>query len=94
MRKRKMFNMDEVNEWESIYNNMNDFSERRNSLLLSKIKNVESVMDEIIEVTYKKTTESWSNKRCYYYFQINKALDYFNARKDEGYEVSMRKVET
>lgn len=92
-----MFNswsMDELNEWERIQSNMNDFSERRNSLLLSKVLHVESNLDEIIEVNYKKASESWTNKRCFYNYQINLALDYFNARKNEGYEVSMKKVES
>lgn len=89
-----MFSMDELNEWERIMNKMGEFTEK-NSLLLSKVLTSDSEqLDSLIEITYKKPSEQWTNKRSFYYYEINKALDYFNARKEEGYEILMKKVES
>jgi hypothetical protein len=74
---------------------MNDFGERKNSLLLSNIlKSDDEILNETIEISYKKPSENWTNKRYFHYYQINQALDYYNSRKIEGYKVSMKKVES
>jgi hypothetical protein len=42
---------------------------------------------DLIEVQYGE------KKHRFYNFEIDKALDYFNEKKREGYEVVMRKIE-
>lgn len=76
--------MDELNEFETY---LDDLENKRMDNLLDKVKKI----DDRIEVTYSNENEL---SRCtFYYFEIDKALDFFNEKKREGYQVAMRKVE-
>jgi hypothetical protein len=57
-----------------------------------KLSELEKIMKQpgatdLIEVQYGE------KKHRFYNFEIDKALDYFNKKKREGYEVVMRKIE-
>lgn len=57
-----------------------------------KLSELEKIMKQpgatdLIEVQYGE------KKHRFYNFEIDKALDYFNEKKREGYQVVMRRVE-
>lgn len=49
--------------------------------------------DDLIAVTFQKPNEHLVKVKRFQYFEIDKALDYFNKKKREGYIVKMRKVD-
>lgn len=69
------------------YYNMDELNkfERQLTDLKDKMKNEGSL--DLIEVKYD------TQFKRFYYFEIDKALDYFNEKKKQGYQTTMKKVQ-
>lgn len=60
---------------------------------LNKFERLNLRTNDLIAVTFQKPGERWVKVKRFRYYEIDKALDYFNLKKREGYETRIKKVD-